>query len=63
MNKFLEFRQYNILPDKRSISHEKAKSHAETEYDKFNKKQNIESAFDRVVNKLTKKTRKTGNEN
>lgn len=38
VNEFLAFRKYKILPDKGSISHEKAKAHAEAEYDKFNKK-------------------------
>lgn len=55
VNEFLAFRKYQILPDKGSISHEQAKTHAEAEYDKFNKKQKIESDFDRAVKKLTGK--------
>ncbi|MBR4682759.1 MAG: virulence RhuM family protein [Elusimicrobiaceae bacterium] len=58
VNEFLAFRKYQILPDKGSISHEQAKAHAEAEYDKFNKKQKIESDFDRAVKKLTAKAQK-----
>ena len=46
-----------------SISHEKAKAHAEAEYDKFNKKQKIESDFDRAVKKLEAKASKRGTKN
>ena len=63
MNEFLAFRKYQILPDKGSISHEKAKAHAEAEYDKFNKKQKIESDFDRAVKKLEAKASKRGTKN
>ena len=58
VNEFLAFRKYQILPNKGSISHEKAKAYAEAEYDKFNKKQKIESDFDRAVKKLTAKAQK-----
>ena len=58
VNEFLAFRKYQILPDKSSISHEQAMAHAEAEYDKFNKKQKIESDFDRAVKKLTSKAQK-----
>ncbi len=57
VNEFLAFRKYQILPDKGSISREQAKAHAEAEYDKFNKRQNIISDFDRKIEELTK-TRK-----
>lgn len=57
-NEFLAFRKYKILPDKGSISREQAKAHAEAEYDKFNKKQKIESDFDRAVKKLTAQAQK-----
>ncbi|WP_428050125.1 virulence RhuM family protein [Candidatus Avelusimicrobium caledoniensis] len=57
VNEFLAFRKYQILPNKGSISREQAKAHAEAEYDKFNKKQKIESDFDRAV-KLTLKAHK-----
>lgn len=63
VNEFLAFRKYQILPDKGSISHEKAKAHAEAEYDKFNKKQKIESDFDRAVKKLEAKASKRGTKN
>ena len=63
VNEFLAFRKYQILPDKGSISHEKAKTHAEAEYDKFNKKQKIESDFDRAVKKLEAKANKRGTKN
>ena len=63
VNEFLAFRKYKILPDKGSISREQAKAHAEAEYDKFNKKQKIESDFDRAVKKLTAKAQKGQNKN
>ena len=63
VNEFLDFRKYQILPDKGSISREQAKAHAEAEYDKFNKKQKIESDFDRAVKKLTAKAQKGQNKN
>lgn len=55
VNEFLDFRKYQILPNKGSISHERAKKHAEAEYDKFNKTQKIISDFDKSVKKLTGK--------
>ena len=58
INEFLAFRKYQILPNKGSISHEQAKKHAETEYDKFNKTQKIMSDFDRRLKKLTSNTQK-----
>lgn len=57
VNKFLTFRDYNILPDKGSVSKEQAKAHAEAEYEKFNKNQKIESDFDRSIKQLTQKTK------
>ena len=59
----MAFRKYQILPDKGSISHEQAKAHAEAEYDNFNKKQKIESDFDRAVKKLTAKAQKKDKKN
>ena len=58
VNEFLDFRKYQILPNKGSISHERAKKHAEAEYDKFNKTQKIISDFDKSIKKLTKQQRK-----
>ncbi len=55
VNEFLAFRKYQILPNKGSISHERAKKHAEAEYDKFNKTQKIISDFDKSIKKLTGK--------
>ena len=55
VNEFLDFRKYQILPNKGSISHERAKKHAEAEYDKFNKTQKIISDFDKSIKKLTGK--------
>ena len=58
VNEFLAFRKYQILPNKGSISHERAKKLAEAEYDKFNKTQKIISDFDKSIKKLTKQQRK-----
>lgn len=47
INEFLEFRRYDILPDKGKISSKQAKEKAEAEYDEFNKTQKIVSDFDK----------------
>ncbi|MCQ4637101.1 virulence RhuM family protein [Anaerovorax odorimutans] len=52
VNAFLEFRRYDILPDKGRISSRQAKEKAEAEYELFSKTQNIESDFDKQVKKL-----------
>ena len=52
VNKFLEFRNYHILPDKGKISAAEAKAKAEQEYDIFNKTQCIDSDFDKEVRGL-----------
>ena len=52
VNKFLEFRNYHILPDKGKISATEAKAKAEQEYDIFNKTQKIDSDFDKEIRKL-----------
>lgn len=52
VNKFLEFRNYHILPDKGKISAAEAKARAEQEYDIFNKTQKIDSDFDKEIRKL-----------
>lgn len=52
VNKFLEFRNYHILPDKGTISAAEAKAKAEQEYDTFNKTQKIDSDFDKEIRKL-----------
>jgi hypothetical protein len=55
INKFLSFREYKILPDKGSVSKQKAALKAEAEYTEFNKTQKITSDFDRQVKKLVEK--------
>lgn len=52
VNKFLEFRNYHILPDKGKISAAEAKAKAEQEYDIFNETQKIDSDFDKEIRKL-----------
>lgn len=52
VNKFLEFRNYHILPDKGKISAAEAKAKAAQEYDIFNKTQRIDSDFDKEVRGL-----------
>lgn len=54
VNKFLEFREYKILPDncKGKISKKQADEKAKAEYDKFNKTQRIESDFDKAIKEL-----------
>lgn len=49
VNKFLAFNDYKILPDKGNISAAEAKTKAETEYDIFNKTQQIDSDFDKEI--------------
>ena len=52
VNEFLEFRKYDILKDKGSVSHADAVMKAEREYDAFNKTQWILSDFDKEVRRL-----------
>lgn len=52
VNEFLEFRRYDILPDKGKVSAAAARKKAEAEYDIFNRTQLIESDFDKTVRKL-----------
>ncbi|MBR0212736.1 MAG: virulence RhuM family protein, partial [Alphaproteobacteria bacterium] len=54
VDKLLTFNDYKVLYGLGSISAADAKQYAEAIYDEFNKNQNIESDFDRIV-KLTKK--------
>ncbi len=53
VNEFLAFRKYDCLNNSGTISRKQACSHAENEYDKFNKTQKIESDFDRAVKQLS----------
>lgn len=55
VNKFLAFREYEILKDKGRISKLQANRKAEAEYNEFNKTQKIVSDFDRVIKKITDK--------
>lgn len=54
VTEFLQFRKFQILPNdyKGMISHEEAQQKAETEYDKFNRTQYIESDFDKAIKQL-----------
>ena len=49
INAFLEFRRYDILKDKGTISRKQAEEKAEIEYNKFNKTQKIKSDFDKLL--------------
>ena len=55
VNEFLEFRKYDVLKDKGSISKKEADKKAEGEYDAFNKTQRVVSDFDKEVKKMLKK--------
>lgn len=52
VNEFLEFRRYDILEGKGTISRQAALKRAEEEYDTFNKTQNIISDFDKEVQRM-----------
>ena len=52
VNKFLEFNEYEILEGFGSVSRLQAAEKAHAEYEKFNKIQNIESDFDRLLKEL-----------
>jgi len=58
VDKFLNFNEYKILQGKGLISHQKAEQKAITEYEEFNKTQQIESDFDREIIKYLKKADK-----
>ena len=55
VNKFLAFNEYQILEGYGSVSRQLAEQRAFSEYEKFNKRQRIESDFDREVKKLLQK--------
>lgn len=57
VNKFLEFNDFEILEGRWSISHKQAQKKAFAEYDEFNKIQNIESDFDKMVKWLKNKNK------
>jgi hypothetical protein len=50
--RFLEFNEYRILEGKGSITRKQADEKAINEYTVFNKRQTIESDFDRIIQKL-----------
>jgi hypothetical protein len=52
VNRFLEFNNFKVLENAGSISRKMAEKKALEEYDEFNKTQEIESDFDRVVKKV-----------
>lgn len=52
VNEFLAFRKYQILPNKGQISAAQAKLKAESEYDIFNKTQQIDSDFDKQIRRV-----------
>ncbi len=58
VNKFLEFNEYKVLEGYGSISRKQAEEKAFSEYEKFNKKQKIESDFDEQIKALQKKVTK-----
>ncbi len=55
VNKFLEFNEYEILPNNGTISRIQAMKKAYDEYEAFNKTQKIESDFDKEIQKLLAK--------
>lgn len=58
VDKFLTFNEYKILHRKGRISKAQAEAKATREYKEFNKKQKIESDFDRMVAQLKAKEKK-----
>ncbi len=56
VNKFLTFNDYRILPNRGSISATQAKAKAESEYDIFNRTQQIDSDFDKEVRSALRDT-------
>ena len=54
VNKFLEFNEYKLLGHKGKISFKEAEQKAFKEYEIFNKKQSIESDFDKATKRLLK---------
>lgn len=58
VDKFLTFNEYKVLHGKGKVSKAQADVKANKEYEKFNKKQKIESDFDRMVAKIVPKKKK-----
>lgn len=57
ISEFLNFRRYDILSDKGSISMDMAKDKAEQEYNIFNKHQKINSDFDKFSKKILEQSK------
>lgn len=55
VNKFLAFNEYKVLKGLGNKSKKQATTKAFSEYDKFNKTQNIDSDFDKVIKNLKNK--------
>lgn len=55
VDKFLSFRDYQILPDNGKISRQEALEKAQGEYEIFNKTQKINSDFDKALKALQKR--------
>lgn len=55
VDKFLSFRDYQILPDNGKISRQEALEKAQNEYEIFNKTQKINSDFDKALKALQKR--------
>jgi hypothetical protein len=58
VDRFLTFREYDVLPDHGSVSMQTAKQKAGIEYEEFNKTQVINSDFDKQVKKMQQEKRK-----
>lgn len=54
IDRFLEFREYRILKDYGHVSMKTAKEKAKTEYEAYNKTQEINSDFDKIVKNTLK---------
>lgn len=60
VNKFLTFNEYEVLEGKGKMTKKAADKKAKAEYSEFNKKQKIESDFDKLTKKLLKKDEEGG---
>ncbi len=58
VNKFLSFNEFKVLENSESISKKQAKKKAQTEYDEFNKTQQIISDFDKEIKRPESKEKK-----
>ena len=54
VEQFLSFNEYQVLEGYGSVTRKQAEQKAYDEYDKFNKQQNIESDFDKIIKQLPK---------